>query len=85
VYRLTPPTESYKTGSDSLWGRIAHTRGLALVVYTDGRVVTTASCPSTSEEGVDKVWPGGRVFEISDADAATLTAAGYSSCLELVA
>lgn len=84
MYLLTPPTETYRLGSDTLWGRITHTRGLALVVYTDGRVSTERSAPSATDEDVETVWPGGRVYEITDEQAALLTEAGYSSHLEEV-
>lgn len=83
-YRFTPPTKKYPVGqdSDALWGRITNDVGMAVVVYTDGRVITTSSAPSTSDDGVSLVWPGGRTYTISDGEAALLTEAGYSANLE---
>ena len=84
MYLLTPPTESYKTGSHSLWGRISHTRGFALVVYTDGRVTALREAPSATEESVLWSWPGGRTYEITDEQAEVLIEAGYSANVEEV-
>ena len=85
MYLLTPPSETFKTGSDALWGGISHTRPLALVVYTDGRVVTARVAPPASDPDVVFVWPGGRVYPATAAQAELLTEAGYATCLEVVA
>ena len=84
MYRFTPPTVNYRRGTDPLWGRISHAVGQAVVIYTDGRIVTTSSAPSATDDDVDRVWPGGRTYEITDAEAELLIAAGYSSNLEEV-
>ena len=84
MYRLTPPTETYRSGNDRLWGRVPRTRSRAIVVHTDGRITTTLEAPSADDDGIDRVWPGGRTYEITDTEAAALIEAGYSTYLEEV-
>lgn len=85
MYLLTPPTETFKAGTDRLWGRVPRTRSRAIVVYSDGRIITTLDPPSAGDSGIETVWPGGRTYEISDESAALLTEAGYAAHLEVVA
>jgi len=81
VYRFTPPTTTYRAGTDSLWGRVKNNRGLAVVLYADGRVVTVQDAPSTTDASVTTVWPGGRTYDLTAAQAALLIEAGYSANL----
>lgn len=86
MYRLTPPTATYKAGPDgTFWGRVSNQTGLAVVIYDDGRVVTLQQAPSSGDEGVVKVWPGGRTYDITDTEAETLIEAGYSANVAVVA
>jgi hypothetical protein len=85
VYHFTPPTTTYRAGTDSLWGKVSNNRGLAVVLYDTGRIDTLSVAPSAGDDGITSVWPGGRTYTISDADAALLTAAGYSANLEVIA
>lgn len=83
MQRFTPPTTTYPLGREgTLWGRMKGRRGIAVVLYTNGRVASADVAPSASEDGVLTVWPGGRTYDITDAEAAILTEAGYGSCLE---
>lgn len=83
MYRFTPPTTTFPAGPEgSFWGRFKNTRGLAFVLYDDGRVKTPEVAPSHSEDGVLQVWLGGHTYEITDEMAALITEAGYLSCLE---
>lgn len=85
MYRFTPPTATFRAGADgTFWGRVANLTGLAVVLHTDGRVTTVATAPAASDDGIDTVWPGGRTYDISDEQAATLIDAGYSEHLEEV-
>lgn len=84
MYYFTPPTEQYRVGTDSLWGRVKNDRGRAVVVYDDGRIVTVQMAPSHTDDGVVSVWPGGRTYEITDEFAAQLIDAGYSQNVEVV-
>jgi hypothetical protein len=81
VYQFTPPTTTYRAGTDSLWGRVKNNRGLAVVLYDDGRVITSQDAPSSSDAGVSAVWPGGRTYLLTDEQADVLTEAGYSANL----
>ena len=81
-YNFTPPTTTFKAGTDSLWGRVSNTRGRAVTVYDDGRVLASDLAPAADTDGVTSVYPGGRTYTITDAEAQTLIDAGYSSYLE---
>ena len=84
MYHFTPPTTTYRAGTDSLWKRVKNDRGLAVVLYDDGRVATVAEAPSSSEDGVTTVYPGGRTYTLTDAEAAPLIEAGYSPFMAVV-
>lgn len=85
MYHFTPPTTTYRAGSDTLWGRIRNDRGRAVVIYDDGRIVTVDLPPSAGDDGVSAVYPGGRTYTLTDAEAAPLLEAGYTPYLEVVA
>lgn len=78
---LTPPTEDQNLEThDRLFGRYKLTRGLTLLV--SGSTVILAQYPDHQDiaDGLyDFVYLGGRSYDISDAEAATLTAAGYGA------
>lgn len=84
-YRFTPPTTTFRAGTDSLWGRVKNARGRAVVLYDSGRVSVADEAPSQSESGVVSVWPGGRTYDVTDEQATILAEAGYGSFLSEVA
>ena len=83
-YLLTPPTrrDSATHDGDSIWSRVKVDRGRCLRIHTDGTVTLTDV--AVADDTVLRYWPGGRTYTISDADAATLTAAGYGSYLTAI-
>lgn len=76
---LTPPTEEQGIETDNpLFGRYRLTRGLSLLV--SGSTVTLVQYPAQEDLDLyDYVYLGGYNHIISDAEAATLTAAGYGA------
>lgn len=83
MYRFTPPTTTYRVSRDDLlWTRVKNDRGMAVVQYDDGRITAVTQAPSAGDAGVTAVWPGGRTYDITDAQATTLTEAGYGSYLQ---
>lgn len=86
-YLLTPPTRPEPVSADArdhLWSRVVVQRGRCLRLHTDGRV-TVVDVVDPDDATVLRYWPGGRTFIVSDADAATLTAAGYGANLTPIA
>ena len=84
MYHFTPPTTSYRVGSHPLFRRINHQRGQAVTVYASGAVVASETAPSIDGTDVTRVYSGGRRYLVTDAEAATLTTAGYGAYLEAV-
>lgn len=76
----TPTVDDPLESRHALWGRYKLTRGLTLLV--SGSTVIEAQYPNhqdITDNLYDYVYYGGRTYEISDAEAATLIAAGYGS------
>lgn len=84
MYHFTPPTTTYRAGTDRLWKRVRNDRGLAVVLYDDGRIATVSVAPSAEDDGVATVYPGGRTYTLTDAEAEPLIEAGYSPYLAVV-
>lgn len=84
MYHFTPPTTTYKVGNHPLFRRMSNVRGMAVVEYADGSIREESSAPSIDGTTVVNAWPGGRRFLVTDAQAATLTTAGYGAYLEAV-
>lgn len=76
---LTPPTEDQGIeSSHPLWGRYKIKRGLSLLV--SGSTVVEVQFPNQEDlDAYDYVYLGGHIHEITAAEAATLTAAGYGA------
>jgi hypothetical protein len=72
------------TGKDTLWSKVKYKQGDAVVKYLDGSF-KQVSVWNPDEANVDKVYLGGHVHTISDADAASLSAAGYGEFLTVIA
>lgn len=81
MYHFTPPTEEFKVGTHPLWGRLKHTRGLAVVRYADGTIKTVSLAPAI-EDDVVACWSSGRRYEIDSDTATLLTDAGYGANVE---
>lgn len=74
----TPTFEDHLWTSDPFFGRYRLDRGISLLV--SGTTVTEAQYPDQeSLASYDHVYLGGHEYEITSAEAATLTAAGYGS------
>ena len=84
-YRFTPPTTTFRAGTDSLWGRASTARGRAVRLSDSGRAAVADEAPSRGEAGVVSVWPGGRTYDVTDEQATILAEAGYGSFLSEVA
>lgn len=84
MYRFDPPGTTQSLGTDSLWGKVRYTRGDTVVRYLDGSF-RQSQVHDPDLPGIDKVYLGGHVHTISDADAALLSAAGYGAYLTVIA
>jgi len=87
MYRFETPTRELSidpTGRDSLWSRVKYKQGDAVIKYLDGSFKQVPVW-DPDEANVDKVYLGGHVHTISDAEAAPLIAAGYGEFLTVIA
>ena len=74
----TPSTPENLWTRDRLFGRYRLNRGVTLAVK--GSTVTQLQYPLQEDLATyDFVYQGGRIYTISSAEAATLTAAGYGA------
>lgn len=74
----TPTVDQPLETEHRLFGRYKLNRGISILV--SGSTVVEAQYPNQEDlEDYDFVYLGGRSYEISDDEAATLTAAGYGS------
>lgn len=74
----TPKTRDNLWTSDRLFGRYGLDRGVTLAVK--GAAVTILQYPLQDDlAAYDKVYMGGHTYTITQAEADTLTAAGYGS------
>jgi hypothetical protein len=86
VYRFDPPgrmLSSDPTGEDFLWSKVKYFQGDAVIKYLDGSF-KQVSIWNPDEPGVDKVYMGGHVHMLSDAEAVLLIQAGYGPYLTVV-
>lgn len=86
MYRFEPPTHEQSmdpTGRDFLWSRVKFRVGEAVLKYKDGRFATVP-VHDPDEPGLEKVYLGGHVHIIEDAEALPLIAAGYGQYLTVV-
>ena len=86
MYRFETPGRQMSmdpTGKDFLWSKVKYFEGDAVIKYLDGsfRRVTVFR---SDEPNVDKVYLGGHVHTISDAEALLLIQAGYGEYLTVV-
>lgn len=77
--RFTPPRVSEGMGTDHpLFRYYKIDRGVSVLVT--GSTVRQVQYPSQEDvEAADFAYLGGHIYDISDAEAATLTAAGYGA------
>ncbi len=77
MYLLTPPGRLERTGiNHPLFGRMSLTRGVSLL--KENGVYRQVENPSPEEAAAaDIAYLGGHSYEVSSAEAAALTAAGY--------
>jgi hypothetical protein len=86
VYRFDPPgTEQSMdpTGKDFLWSKVHFVRGDAVIRYRDGSF-RRVQVHDPDSPNIDKIYLGGHVHTISDADAVLLIQAGYGEYLTVV-
>ena len=67
-------------GRDSLWGKVRNATGHAVLLRAGGSIATT-DLVDPDDHTVLRYWLGGHLNLVSDADAATLTTAGYGDYL----
>lgn len=76
----TPSIEDHLWSSSRLFGRYRLNRGITLAVQ--GSTVTVLQYPLQDDlAGYDHVYFGGHIYSITQAEADTLTAAGYGSLI----
>jgi hypothetical protein len=73
-----PRHRRYTLGDrDRLWGRMHYDTGLTVLKWPDGSYQTVENVDDNQIEQASIAYLGGREYDVSEAEAAALTAAGY--------
>lgn len=81
MYQYFPPRVFYPAGEDRLFSRYRYPVGVTVLRQQDGTWLTR-EVPSDDEvKAAARVFQGGRVYLVDDAEAAELTAAGLGDGL----
>lgn len=86
MYDFTPPTVDRRFSNDYrdfLWSRVSYKEGVTVVKTTSGGY-RQEQVHNTNATDIAAVYLGGHVSTVDDAEAASLTAAGYGSFLKKV-
>jgi hypothetical protein len=86
MYQFTPPTVQRRISMDHrdfLWSRVSYSEGVTVVKTTSGGY-RQESFHNTNADDIAVVYPGGHVCVVDDAEAASLTAAGYGAFLTAI-
>ena len=84
MYDFTPPTVDRRFSNDYrdfLWSRVSYKEGVT-VVKTKAGTYRQEQVHNTNATDIDVVYLGGHVTRVSDAEAASLTNAGYGAFLK---
>ena len=87
MHEFRPPTVERRWSLDHrdfLWSRVVLEEGVTVVKTTSG-AYRQETFHDTNAGDIAVVYPGGHVSLVDDAEAASLTAAGYGSYLTAVA
>jgi len=87
MWLFEPPKRSEPIGDtrDALWGRYSTSSGVAVGLLDNGSYGQFLVVDPEAYPNVTTWWQGGRVHEVTDAQATGLTAAGYGPFLTKVA
>lgn len=86
MYEFRPPTVQRRFALDHrdfLWSRVVLEEGVTVVKTTAGGY-RQEQLHNTNADDIAVVYPGGHVCRVDDAEAASLTAAGYGAFLTAV-
>lgn len=80
MFLFTPPGRVERRGEHPVFGRLPLTRGVSLL-RASGIYTQVEDPAAEAVEAAEAAYLGGHVYEVTDEEAASLTAAGYGDWL----